>query len=253
MNDLFLPIFNIRRSRDLRGDRESLRYEHTWKEEEARMSDRRGLEGWGSSSKERRVDERRKRSSSREDFVSSTSRNDPMEVVEGNRVYISWDRFVPKNFLQAHFSRFGEVEFIWMAGGGAFFGFVNFASEEVGRSLVGACHRVEGVEILIKKAKPDWRIRDRERRRVQTCAFFKEGRCQRHEHCQFLHTVEPRSSRRRSRSGSRERARRKEMSSVDRGALEFVARRDRDGNSKKEQKEGGRKSTDLKAAYFKEG
>ena len=206
----------------MRDDGEILGHQHTRKEEEGR---------WSSSSKERRVDVRRKRSSSREDFVSSTSRNDALEVDKGYRkVYISWDRFVPKSFLHVHFSRFGKVEFIWMDGGGAFFGFVSFAREDVGKSLVGACHNVEGVQIVIKKAKPDWRIQEREERRTKTCSFFKEGRCLRLGHCRFSHSDGPR----RSRSRSRERARRKEMSSVDPGALEFVARRDRDGNSKKE-------------------
>ena len=123
------------------------------------MGDVRGMEGWlRSSSKDHQVDVKRKRSFSKEDFVSSTSRNDTMDVVEGNRVYISWDRFVTKSFLDAHFSRFGEVEFIWMARNGAFFGFVNFVSKVVGRSLVGACHNVEGVQIEIKMAKPDGRM-----------------------------------------------------------------------------------------------
>ena len=242
---------DIRRPRDSRGDRESLRYQSEWKEEEVvRTGDGRTLEGWWSSSKERWVEEKRKRSSSREDFLSSTSRYGPME---GNRVYISWDRFVPKSFLYAHFSSFGEVEFIWMADR-AFFGFVNFVSGEVGRALVGACHDVGGVRIEIREAKPDWRIQDRERRRVETCAFFKEGRCLRQGHCKFLHPVESRNSRRRSRSRSRERARRKEMSGVDRGAEEVEARRDRDGRSKmKEQEKGSRKSPDLKAAHLKAG
>ena len=47
-----------------------------------------------------------------------------------------------------------------MADRGAFFGFVNFVREEVGRSLVGACHYVEGVQILSKKAKPDLKMRE---------------------------------------------------------------------------------------------
>ena len=199
-----------------------------------RMGDGRGPEGKWRSRKERWVcDERKRRgrSSSREDLVSSTSRNDLMDTKD-NRVFISWDKFVTKSFLHAHFSRFGEVEFIWMDGGGAFFGFVTFVRDEVGRSLVGACHNVEGVEILIKRAKPDWRRQER-RREVKTCAFFKEGRCLRHGHCQFLHTVEPRtSSRRSSRSGSREKARRREVSSVDQRPQELRARRDRDERSK---------------------
>jgi len=241
------------RSRDPRGEDESLCSQRTRKEEEVRMGDVRGMEGWlRSSSKDHQVDVKRKRSFSKEDFVSSTSRNDTMDVVEGNRVYISWDRFVTKSFLDAHFSRFGEVEFIWMARNGAFFGFVNFVSKVVGRSLVGACHNVEGVQIEIKKAKPDGRMQYRDRRRVQICAFFKEGRCLRHGHCKFLHTDE--SRRRGSRSRSRERARRTNMSCVDRGAQESEARRDRDGSNKmKELKKEGRKSSNLKAAHLKEG
>ena len=178
-----------------------------------------------STSKEQRVEDKRKRSPSREDLVSST-RSDMLEADTGYRkVYISWDRFVPKSFLRVHFSRFGEVEYIWMADRGAFFGFVNFVREEVGRSLVGACHYVEGVQILIKKAKPDWKMR--EERRIKTCAFFKEGRCLRHGHCRFLHSVEPRTSGGRSRSRSRERARRRERVSIDQGDKELKSRRDR--------------------------
>ena len=108
--------FNIWfRSRAPRGEDESLCSQRTRKEEEVRMGDVQGMEGWlRSSSKDHQVDVKRKRSFSKEDFVSSTSRNDTMDVVEGNRVYISWDKFVTKSFLDAHFSRFGEVEFIWI-------------------------------------------------------------------------------------------------------------------------------------------
>ena len=216
------------------GDGGSLRYQHMSKEEEeVRMGDGHVQEGRWRSSKERRVGQERKRSSSREDLVSSSSSRNG----EGYRkVYISWDRFVRKSFLHVHFSRFGEVEHIWMAAD-SFYGFVSFVREEVGRSLVGANHDVEGVQITIKRARPDWKLRDRERRSVPTCAFFKEGRCLRREHCQFLHTVELRSSgRSRERSGSREKARRKESSSVNQGVM-----RDRDVSSKKE----GRKLHDL--------
>merc|ERR1712030_220620 len=60
-----------------------------------------------------------------------------------------------------------------------------------------------------------------------------EGRCLRYGHCQFLHTVEPRTcSRRSSRSGSREKARRREVSSVEQSPQELRARRDRDEKSK---------------------
>ena len=219
-------------------DKASHRYQHKNKEGEVvKMDDGCGdEERWRSRRENRQVDEKRKRSSSREDFVSSSSR---IEMDGGYRkVYISWDRLVSKGFLHVHFSRFGEVEFIWMSGD-YFFGFVTFIREEVGRSLVGACHNVEGVKISIIKARPDWKLRDRERRDVQTCAFFKEGLCLRHGHCQFLHSVEPTSSRRsRERSGSRERARREEMSTS-----EQRVRRGTDVNSKlTEKKKESRKS-----------
>jgi len=234
-----------RRPRDLREDRASLRHQHKGKEEEEEVGkgDGRVQESLWNSSKERRVGEKSRRSSSREDFVSSSSRNDMLDI-DCRKVYISWDRFVPKSFLHAHFSRFGEVEYIWMADRGSFFGFVCFVREEVGRSLLGACHSVEGVQIVIKRARPDWKLRDRDRRRnVPTCAFFKEGRCLRSGHCQFLHTVEPRTSRRsRERSGSMEKARRNEFSSDREGAMGVR----RDVSSKlTEQKKEGRKSWDL--------
>jgi len=229
----------------LREDRGSLRHQHKGKEEEEEMGKGGGRvqEGQWNSSKERRFGEKSRRSSSREDLVSSSSRNDMLDI-DCRKVYISWDRFVPKSFLHAHFSRFGEVEYIWMADRGSFFGFVCFVREEVGRSLLGACHSVEGVQIVIKRARPDWKLRDRDRvRNVPTCAFFKEGRCLRHGHCQFLHTVEPRTSRRsRERSGSMEKARRNEFSSDREGAMGVR----RDVSSKlTEQKKEGRKSWDL--------
>merc|ERR1719391_608840 len=206
------------------------------------MGDEREGRWSSSSSKERRADERRRRSSSREDFVSSsTSRNDALEVDKSCRkVYISWDRFVPKSFLHVHFSRFGSVEYIWMDGRGDFFGFVSFVREEVGRSLVGACHNVEGGKIVIKRAKPDWRIQEREERKTKTCSFFREGRCLRHGHCRFSHSVESR----RSRSRSRERVRKRESLRDDREDAELMTRRDRDASRKlKEQKKEGRKGS----------
>ena len=205
-----------------------------------------------STSKERRVEDKRKRSPSREDLVSST-RSDMLEADTGYRkVYISWDRFVPKSFLRVHFSRFGEVEYIWMADRGAFFGFVNFVREEVGRSLVGACHSVEGVQILIKKAKPDWKMGGE--RRIKTCSFFKEGRCLRHEHCRFLHSDEPRTSAGRSRSWSKERSRRRERFSIDQGDEELMSRRDRRVSCRlSDQKNGPSKSHDTKTALPDEG
>merc|ERR1719391_109105 len=206
------------------------------------MGDEREGRWSSSSSKECRADERRRRSSSREDFVSSsTSRNDALEVDKSCRkVYISWDRFVPKSFLHVHFSRFGSVEYIWMDGRGDFFGFVSFVREEVGRSLVGACHNVEGVKIVIKRAKPDWRIQGREERRTKTCSFFREGRCLRHGHCRFSHSV----GSRRSQSRSRERVRKRERLRDDLEDEELMTRRDRDASRKlKEQKKEGRKGS----------
>ena len=73
-----------------------------------------------------------------------------------------------------HFRRFGELEDVWMGGGGAFFAFVTFVNEDVARSLVGACHNVEGVLIDIKEAKPDWRREERNIRLPlwnKTCTF----------------------------------------------------------------------------------
>ena len=44
---------------------------------------------------------------------------------EGDRkVYVSWNKFVTKSFLDAHFERFGGLEYIYMAQGGHFYGFV---------------------------------------------------------------------------------------------------------------------------------
>ena len=232
-------ILNSSRPRHRRIAEESHRYQH--------MEDLELRKGGGRGQKERSRVDRRKRSPSREDQVSSTSsRKDVPEVDKGQRkVYISWDRFVPKSFLQVHFSRFGEVEYIWMADRGAFFGFVNFVREEVGRSLVGACHYVEGVQILIKKAKPDRYVR--EGRRIKKCAFFKEGRCLRHGQCRFLHSAEPRTSRGRSRSPSRERTRKRERLSVDQWHEELMARKGRDVSGRlSQQKQESSKVQSLK-------
>ena len=57
---------------------------------------------------ERRVEDKRKRSPSREDLVSSTSRNDILELDTGyQKVYISWDRFVPEFHSSAFQSLWG--------------------------------------------------------------------------------------------------------------------------------------------------
>ena len=116
-------------------------------------------------------------------------------------MYVSWNKFVTKSFLHAHFERFGGLEYIYMAHGGHFYGFVTFVNPEVGRSLIGEVHNVEGVELSIKRAKPDTtRAWNREDRiygvRSEVCAFFKEGRCLRGNRCGFLHISEsPRTSR----------------------------------------------------------
>ena len=138
-----------------------------------------------------------------------------------------------------HFRRFGELEDVWMGGGGAFFAFVTFVNEDVARSLVGACHNVEGVLIDINKAKPDWRREERSIRLPlwnKTCTFFKEGRCLRHGHCNFQHTLESRRSRSRSRGSVR---RREKSSSAERDKEMSRTKRDRVrgsrfGNGKRE-------------------
>jgi len=144
---------------------------------------------------------------------------------EGDRkVYVSWNKFVTKSFLHAHFERFGGLEYIYIAHGGHFYGFVTFVNPEVGRSLIGEVHNVEGVELLIKRAKPDTtRAWNREGRdygvRSEVCAFFKEGRCLRGVRCEFLHIGEsPRTSREfSSKSLRRRRSRSDEQDEVELG------------------------------------
>ena len=124
---------------------------------------------------------------------------------EGDRrVFVCWNKFVTKDFLFAHFERFGRVEHIHKAYGGQFYGFVNFSKEEVGRSLLGQVHNVEGVQLRIDRAKPDMlTVRNREdrggrhavRTRSEVCAFYREGRCLRGNYCDFQHIFEsPRTS-----------------------------------------------------------
>ena len=93
---------------------------------------------------------------------------------------------------------------IYKAYGGQSYGFVKFSKEEVGRSLLGQVHNVEGVQLRIDRAKPDMlTVRNREdrggrhavRTRSEVCAFFREGRCLRGNHCEFQHIGEsPRTS-----------------------------------------------------------
>ena len=123
---------------------------------------------------------------------------------EGDRrVFVCWNKFVSEDFLYAHFERFGRVEHIYKAHGGQY-GFVNFSKEEVGRSLLGEVHNVEGVQLKINRAKPDMltaRIREDRggryavRTRSEVCALFREGRCLRGNYCEFQHIGEsPRTS-----------------------------------------------------------
>ena len=79
----------------------------------------------------------------------------PDAEVGDRRVYVSWNQIVSDEFLYEHFEKFGVVENIWVAHGRALYGFVFFVEEVVGRSLLGAVHRVEGVELLINKAEPE--------------------------------------------------------------------------------------------------
>ena len=79
----------------------------------------------------------------------------PDADVGDRRVYVSWNQIVSDEFLYKHFEQFGEVENIWVAHGRVLYGFVLFVKEEVGRSLLGAVHRVAGVELLINKAEPE--------------------------------------------------------------------------------------------------
>ena len=131
----------------------------------------------------------RRRSPLREGQKCRPTRHHYQNTDEGDRkVYVSWNKFVTKSFLHAHFERFGGLEYIYMAHGGHFYGFVTFVNPEVGRSLIGEVHNVEGVELLIKRAKPDttraWNREDRDYGvRSVVCAFFREGRCLRGNRC----------------------------------------------------------------------
>jgi len=172
----------------------------------------------------------RRRSPLREGQKCRPTRHHHLNTDEGDRkVYVSWNNFVTKSFLHAHFERFGGLEYIYLAHGGHFYGFVTFVNPEVGRSLIGEVHNVEGVELLIKRAKPDttraWNREDRDYGvRSEVCAFFKEGRCLRGNRCEFLHIGEsPRTSREFSSESlrRRKRSRSEEQDEVELGERSF--------------------------------
>jgi len=198
----------------------------------------------------------RRRSPLREGQKCRPTRRHYHNTDEGDRkVYVGWNKFVTKSFLHAHFERFGGLEYIYMAHGGHY-GFVTFVNPEVGRSLIGEVHNVEGVELLIKRAKPDttraWNREDRDYGvRSEVCAFFREGRCLRGSRCEFLHIDEsPRTSREFNRESLR---RRRRSSSDEQDEVELEEQSITSGRKSKVSRKEDTASDQSKPGSFHEG